>query len=136
MADLAYALGTFLAAGIPAPSAWRLSAKLVNDPRYNQAIAQLEPCFTAGQDPSIELPRFKCFPADFKAFYSTGAQSGQLENNLLKAGRQYQERANRTMTLASILYPTLMLAIIAMLVIYIIFNVFSGYLNALDGITG
>jgi type II secretory pathway component PulF len=132
MADLAYALGTFIAAGVPVPSAWRLSVKLVNDPRYTEAAAQLEPTFTAELDPSTELKKFPCFPSDFIAFYRTGAQSGKLDSNLFTAGRQYQERANRAMALSSIVYPSLALAAVAALVIYTIFSVFGGYLQMLD----
>ncbi|MGZ0655514.1 type II secretion system F family protein [Coraliomargarita sp. W4R53] len=132
MADLAYALGTFIAAGVPVPSAWRLSAKLVNDPRYTKAVAQLEPIFAAGEDPSSELKQLKCFPSDFIAFYRTGAQSSQLDFNLLTAGRQYQERANRAMALSAIVYPSLALAAVAAFVIYTIFKVFGGYLQMIE----
>jgi len=136
LANLAYSLGTFIAAGVPVPSAWRLSVKLVNEPRYTQAAAKLEPTFTAGQDPSKELKQFKCFPSDFTAFYQTGAQSGKLDSNLLIAGRQYQERANHAMTFAALVYPTLVFAAVAGLVIYTIFKVFGGYLQMFDTFLG
>jgi len=132
LADLAYSLGTFIAAGVPVPSAWRLSVKLVNDARYTKVAAQLEPAFAAGQDPSAELHQFKCLPADFTAFYRAGALSGQLDSNLLIAGRQYQERANRAMTLASLVYPSLIFAGIAGVIIYTVFKIFGGYLQMLD----
>ena len=132
LADLAYSLGTFIAAGVPAPSAWRLSVKLVNDPRYTKMAAKLEPTFAAGQDPSRELKQFKCLPADFSAFYRTGADSGKLDSNLLIAGRQYQERANRAMTFAALAYPTLVMAAVAALVIMTIFRVFGGYLQMFE----
>jgi type II secretory pathway component PulF len=129
LADLAYSLGTFIAAGVPVPSAWRLSAKLVNDPRFRKLAAELESTFAAGKDPSPELRQFKCLPADFAAFYRTGAESGQLDSNLLTVARQYQERANRSMTFAALAYPTLVFAIVAVMVILTIFKVFGGYLQ-------
>lgn len=132
LADLAYSLGTFIAAGVPVPSAWRLSVKLVNDARYTQAAVKLEPIFAAGKDPASELKQFKCFPADFAAFYRTGADSGQLDSNLLMAGRQYQERANRAMTLAALVYPSIIFASIAGVIIYTIFKVFGGYLQIFE----
>jgi|GEM_PF-389982 len=136
LADLAYSLGTFIAAGVPVPSAWRLSVKLVNDPRYTKVATKLEPIFAAGNDPSVGLKQFKCFPADFAAFYRTGAQSGKLDSNLLIAGRQYQERANRAMTLAALVYPSLVFAAVAGLVIYTIFKVFGGYLQIFENFSG
>lgn len=132
MADLAYSLGTFIAAGVPVPGAWRLSVELVNDPRYLKAAAEMELIFAAGQDPAHELKNFACFPADFRAFYRTGAESGKLDSNLLTAGRQYQERANRAMTLAALAYPSLVFAIVAGLIVYTVFKIFGGYLQMLE----
>ncbi len=132
LADLAYALGTFVAAGVPVPNAWRLSVKLVNDSRYTQAAKQLEPIFARGEDPSKALKQFACFPPDFSAFYRTGADSGQLDSNLLIIARQYQERANHAMSFAALVYPSLAFAIVAALVISTIFKVFGGYLKVFD----
>jgi type II secretory pathway component PulF len=132
LADLAYSLGTFIAAGVPVPSAWRLSVNLANDPRYTKVATKLEPIFAAGQDPAQSLKQFKCLPTDFVSFYQAGTQSGQLDKNLLLAGQQYQDRANRAMTLASLVYPSLIFAAIAAIVIYTIFQVFGGYLQMFD----
>jgi type II secretory pathway component PulF len=132
LADLAYSLGTFIAAGVPVPSAWRLSVKLTNDPQQMKAAAKLEPIFAAGQDPAATLKQFKCLPADFVSFYQTGTQSGQLDSNLLLAGQQYQDRANRAMTLASLVYPTFMFAGVAGVIIYTIFQVFGNYLQIFE----
>ena len=132
MADLAYSLATFIAAGVPVPSAWRLSVKIVNDARFIKACKQMEPVFATGQDPSAELKHFACFPSDFAAFYRTGAQSGKLDENLFIAGRQYQDRANHAMTLASIVYPSLVFAVVAAIIISTIFKIYSGYLDIFD----
>jgi len=135
-ADLAYSLGTFIAAGVPVPSAWRLSVNLVNDPHYTKAADKLEATFASGRDPATELEKFSCFPPDFRAFYRTGADSGSLDRQLLTVGRQYQERANRAMTLASLVYPSLVFAAVAGLVVYTTFKVFGGYLQMLDTFSG
>jgi len=129
LADLSYALGTFIAAGVPAPSAWRLSCRIVNDERFNQAFKKMAPTFADGYEPGEQLRRFKCFPPDFRAFYSTGVQSGKLDSNLIYCGRQYQQEANTAMTVASIVYPTLIFAIIAGFIIATIFKVYGSYLD-------
>lgn len=136
VADLSYSLGTFIAAGVPVPSAWRLSAKLVNDSCFKKLATQLEATFAAGGEPSRDLRQFKCLPADFAAFYRTGADSGQLDENLLKVARQYQDRANRAMTLATLAYPTVAFAAVACLVMMTIFDVFGGYLEIFDSVSG
>lgn len=129
MADLSYSLGTFIAAGVPAPSAWRLSVKIVNDPRFDKVLEKLEPTFKQGHEPGKELKQFKCFPPEFSAFYMTGADSGKLDSNLLHCGRQFQEKANTAMTLAALVYPSLIFAVVAAFIITAIFQVYGSYLD-------
>lgn len=132
LADLSYALGTFIAAGVPAPSAWRLSCKIVNDERFNAVLKKLEPTFTSGNEPGDQLKQFKCFPPEFRAFYKTGAESGKLDSNLIHCGRQFQEQANTAMTVAALVYPSLIFAVIAGFIIVTIFRVYGNYLNIFD----
>ena len=132
MADLAYSLGTFIAAGVPVPSAWRLSVKIVNDPRLHRVLEKLEPIFAQGEEPGGALRQFKCFPPEFRAFYQTGAKNGQLDSNLIHAGRQFQEKANTAMTVAALVYPTLLFAVVAIFIIVNIFQVYGNYLNVFD----
>ena len=132
LADLSYSIGTFIGAGVPAPTAWRTSARIVNDPRFIEVVAQLEPTFAIGGDPSEELKRFKCFPPEFGAFYKSGATSGKLDSNLLRCGENFQVEANTAMTLAAMVYPSLLLALIAAFIISVIFNVFGDYLDFFD----
>jgi type II secretory pathway component PulF len=129
LADLSYSLGTFIAAGVPAPSAWRLSTKIVNDPRFKTVLHKLEPVFDRGEEPSAKLKQFKCLPPDFRAFYQSGAESGKLDSNLIHAGRQFQEKANTAMTVASLVYPSLIFAAVAGFIVVTIFQVYGSYLD-------
>lgn len=129
MADLSYSLGTFIAAGVPAPSAWRLSVKIVNDDRFNKVLEKLEPTFARGHEPANELRQFKCFPPEFSAFYKSGAESGKLDSNLIHCGRQFQEKANTAMTLAALVYPSLIFAVVAGFIIVAIFQFYGSYLD-------
>ena len=131
VADFAYALGTFIDAGVPMHSAWMESARVANDPALSRAYQAMEPVFTAGEDPASQLKRHKVFPPDFVAFYTAGAQSGKLDQMLIKAGQQYQAQANQAMTFATIIYPTLLFACVAGFIIFSIFQVYGGYLDLL-----
>jgi len=131
VADFAYALGTFIDAGVPMHSAWMGSARVANDPALSRAYQAMEPVFTAGEDPASQLKRHKVFPPDFVAFYTAGAQSGKLDQMLIKAGQQYQAQANQAMTFATIIYPTLLFACVAGFIIFSIFQVYGGYLDLL-----
>jgi general secretion pathway protein F/type IV pilus assembly protein PilC len=132
LADLAYSLGTFVAAGVPVPSAWRLSTKIARDPRFFAAANELEPLFASGRDPSEALRQFKCFPPEFVSFYRTGAESGKLDANMILCGRQFQEQANTAMTLAAIVYPSLIFAAVAGFIVFAILQSYAGYLQIFD----
>jgi type II secretory pathway component PulF len=132
MADLSYALGTFIHAGVPAPAAWRLSVDLTGEPKFRRALQHLEPVFEQGLEPGSYLEDTPCFPEAFRSYYKAGVQSGYLDENMLRAGHQFQEQANQAMTFASILYPSLILFGVAALVIVNIFQVYGNYLKIFD----
>lgn len=133
LADFSYALGTFLDAGVPMQRAWEGAAAVAHDRDISQATRKLEPTFSRGLDPGPELKACKCFPPDFIALYQAGARSGQLDQNLLRLGRQFQETANTRMTFAAMVYPTLLFVIVVGFLVFSILKMYAGYLDALTG---
>ncbi|MGJ8641299.1 MAG: type II secretion system F family protein [Opitutaceae bacterium] len=136
IADLAYSLGIFVVAGIPIPSAWQRSVQISNDSRFSKASREMEPVFSSGNDPANTLSKFSCFPKDFVAMYKTGARNGQLDTTLFTIGRQYQARANNAMTLATIVYPTLIFVLVAVVIVMSIFQIYGGYLDIIEKLAG
>lgn len=136
LADFAYALGTFIETGIPIQAAWKHAVRIGGDNRLDAAYRKIEPILKDGKEPADILDQFKVFPADFVAFYKTGALSGQLDSNLIKAGQRYQMQANQAMTFAAILYPTLIFIFVAAFIIFSIFKVYGGYVDMLMDLAG
>lgn len=134
LADFAYALGTFLDAGVPIRRAWQGASAIARDPDIRKAAQKVDVLLAKEENPISELKRAHCFPSDFCAFYETGARSGQLDQSLLKIGQQYQDKANARMTFASVLYPTLLFVCVVGFVIFNIIMLYSGYLDALTGL--
>jgi hypothetical protein len=73
-------------------------------------------------------------PPEFIALYRSGEASGQLESNLLLLAEQNQEKAQRALSLASVVYPGLALACVAVGVAYFVFSIYGGYLKMLTGL--
>lgn len=136
LADFSYALGTFIETGIPMQAAWKHAVRIGRDNRLNVAYRTIEPLLKDSKEPAEILNQFKVFPPDFVAFYQSGALSGQLDSNLIKAGQRYQLQANQAMTFAAIVYPTLLFALVASFIIYSIFKVYGGYVDMLMDIAG
>ncbi len=133
LADFSYALGTFLDAGTPIRKSWQGAAAVAHDPALSKATRALDAVLVREQDPGPELKRHSCFPPDFVAMYQAGARSGQLDQNLLRLGRQFQEKANTRMTLAAIVYPTILFLLVAGFLVFSILSMYSNYLHALTG---
>jgi len=131
LANFAHTLGTLTEAGVPIQTAWKHSAELSYDSQIRRAYANIEQVIDRGQDPSQSLKDFPVFPAGFSALYISGARSGKLDRNLIQAGENYQVEANRAMTFAAIVYPVMLLAVVAAFMIYNIFKVYGGYVDTL-----
>ncbi len=132
VADLANSLGTFVETGLPIQRAWQYATDITNASEFKRAYRNLQPTFDAGDDPGTQLQKLKCFPADFCAYYQTGAQTGKLDESLKTIGEQYQGKANRALTIAAATYPSILFALVACMVAYTIICFYAGYLNMLQ----
>ncbi len=135
LADFSYALGTFIETGVPIQQAWTHSVRLSRAPGLIAAYRKIQPILERGENPATSLKQFPVFPPDFVAYYTSGAQTGKLDQNLIIAGQRFQAQANQAMTFAAIVYPTLLFAAVAGFIIYSIFKVYGGYVDMLMHMT-
>lgn len=131
LADFSYALGAFLEAGTPIAKAWAGAGMVSNSNAIKHASNEMRRKIDDGATPSEHLPRYRCFPDDFRALYTTGERTGQLEKNLVVLGRQFQTSANHAMTFAAVFYPVIMFAVVAVFMVYNIIKMYSAYLSGL-----
>ncbi len=136
LADFAFALGNFLEAGVPIGRAWSTAGQISNAPELKKAARAMDQTIIAGAAPGREIGKWSCFPPEFVALYQTGETTGQLEGNLIRLASQIQETANRSLKVATILYPAILFAVIAAGVVATIFRVFAGYLDMLSKLAG
>ena len=132
LADFSNTLGSFTEAGQLAQIAWREAASASRARDLQKAYNQLLPVFDAGMDPADSLEALKVFPVDFIAYYRTGANTGKLDSSLFKIGSEYQGRANRALAAAAVLYPSLVFAAVAGMVIYTVIQFYAGYFDMLN----
>lgn len=129
LADLAFALGNFLEAGVPIGRAWAAAGLITRSPSLKQAAEAIAAAVERGEPPGNRLSNWPCFPPDFVAPYRTGEMTGQLEANLARLASQYQDSANKALLVATFLYPTLLLALVGGAVVYFIFTFYAHYLD-------
>lgn len=131
-ADFSYALAAFIDAGTPIDKAWAGAGMVTARANYRKAGSAMRDLIEDGATPSEHLKKFRCFNSDFQALYTTGEKTGKLDENLIVLGRQFQDKANRSMTFASIFYPAIMLGAIAIMMVISIVTMYAAYL---EGVT-
>lgn len=132
LADFAFALESFLAAGVRIDRAWALTGSIVNDSTLKRAAAAMHEAMARGERPGPRLAAWPCFPPDFVALYLSGEASGQLEQNLLRLANLQQDRAKRALTLSALVYPSFGLAVVAAVVVMHVVRFYSGYLKMIE----
>lgn len=128
-ADLAFALGNFLEAGVPIGDAWATAGLISTDPDLRQAADALAAAARAGQPPGARIAAWPCFPPEFAAQYRTGETTGRLDETLSRLATDSQDAANRALTLVTLVYPALAFLIVAGCVTYGVVNIYAGYLK-------
>lgn len=129
LADLTFALGNFVEAGVPIGQAWAAAGLISRASDLKRAANAMAAVVERGQPPGTQLASWPCFPPDFVAQYRTGETTGQLDAALARLTTQYQDSANHALTAATILYPIVVFLLVAGGVVYFVVSVYSGYLN-------
>lgn len=134
LADLAFALGVFLEAGVPVGRAWETMALVSRSRRLRAAAKALSAVVAKGAAPSTIMGNWRCFPPDFVALYRTGETSGKIDENLLRLAAQYRDKADRALTMSMLFYPGVMFLVVAGTVGFFVITLYSGYLKTLTNL--
>ena len=129
LADLTFALGNFVEAGVPIGEAWAAAGLISHAPELKRAAAAMAAVVERGQPPGTQLASWSCFPPEFVAQYRTGETTGQLDTALARLSAQYQDSASHALTAATILYPIVVFLLVAGGVVYFVVSLYAGYLN-------
>lgn len=132
LADFAFALGNLLEAGAPIGDAWKDAGKISRSRRLSRAADEINAVIQSGLAPGPRLEATRAFPSEFIARYQTGETTGSLEASLLALAADHQARANQRLTIASMLYPGLLFAAVAIMVGWFVINFYAGYVGNLN----
>ena len=136
LADFSFVLGNLLGAGVPIGRAWATAGLVSHSAELRAATGDIEAHISRGEAPGPRLAAWRCFPPEFVALYRTGESTGNLDTNLLRIAAQKQEAANRSLSLALLIYPGIMFLVVAAGVAYFVISIYGGYLKMLGKIAG
>lgn len=131
LSDLSFALGNFLAAGVPIGDAWATVGLTSRSPQLKIAAEAMAGVVERGVPPGRRLGNWSCFPPEFVAQYQTGENTGHLDQALIRMSESYQDTANRYLTFTTLLYPSLVFLFVAGMVVYGVLTMYAGYLRML-----
>jgi general secretion pathway protein F/type IV pilus assembly protein PilC len=134
LSDLAFALGSFLEAGVPIGQAWAAAGLIVRSRELDAASRDAQAAIARGEPPGARLGAHRCFPPEFVASYRTGEASGHLDENLQRLAVQHQEQANRALGVATLFYPGLVFLAVAGAIVFQVVSFYAGYLRMITGL--
>ena len=131
LSDFTFSLGTALDAGISARRAWETASRTTPDPALSELARRADVLIDSGGDPVAAVRQAMWLPADVRALYQSGAQTGTLDANLLKISALYEDRARLRTTVAVGAYIALLALLAAGWMVYGIFQTYSAYFDGL-----
>jgi type IV pilus assembly protein PilC len=135
LARLAWSLSATLQSGMEIRRALRLSLASTHNARFTDKIELIDAEIEQGNSIFDAFCLAQCFPPDFLDALATGELSGKLEETMARLSRHYQERAQFALKTINTLAAFLVWILIALLIIFMIFRLASGYIGQLNQLT-
>jgi type IV pilus assembly protein PilC len=132
MARLAWAMHVTLNSGMDLRNAMQLSLASTENVLYTRHTDQVLRSIRAGREIHEALAETGAFPLHFIDAVQVGEESGQLVESMGHLSTQYQHEARSAMNTITILMGVLVTGLIAAVIIFLIFRVFSFYTGVLD----
>lgn len=132
IARLAWTLHATMQTGMNMASAVQLSLRATQNARYTQWTTEILDSVTHGDDLSLAFERTGVFPEEVLETLQVGEQSGRVPESMAVLARQYEERAELAFQSLTVIAGFAVWGMVAILVIFLIFRVFSFYIQTLN----
>ncbi len=132
IARLAWVLHLTQNAGMALRPSLKLALESTGNARYIDAVAAVDQVIARGDTIEEAFRASGVFPQEFLDAVLVGEQSGRLVESLAVLSRQYHERADAAMRVLTMLAGYAVWALIAGIIILVIFRIASFYINMLN----
>jgi type IV pilus assembly protein PilC len=132
LARLAWTLHVTLETGMDLRRALPLSLRSTRNARYSEDTDEVVKSVMAGWEVSEALDATGAYPRDFLDTLAVGEQSGQVPESMAILSRQYQDQAQRALGVLTLFAGFAVWAMVAALIILLIFRIFSFYLGTIN----
>lgn len=126
------ALRLTLETAMPTPTALKLSLKATGNAAFVAGSDVIVAGVKRGGELTAAMARSGLFPQEFLHVIAVGEESGRLTEVLEQQARHYEEESSRRLTILTWVAGALVWLTVAILIIIVIFRIFTSYLNLLD----
>jgi type II secretory pathway component PulF len=134
LARLTWAMNLTFHTGMDVRRALRLSLHSTQTAHFTDRIEEIERAVAAGETMHEAFRETGAFPPEFLDALHVGEESGKLPDAMGRLSTQYRSRAEAALTASSTIGAFLIWALIAILIIAVIFRVFSAYMGLWRGL--
>jgi type II secretory pathway component PulF len=136
LARLAGALEALISAGVSIIEAWELASRACGSPAIRRNVSTWKRELLGGVTPAEMVVASGIFPEMFEHFYTTGEQTGKLDDALTKLQRYYLEEGSRKMHLAARWFPIGIYLLVAIGIGYKIIAFWTNYFDMIKNAGG
>jgi type II secretory pathway component PulF len=104
-------------------------------PYYSRHVPEVSAALERGDDLFSALARTGAFPDEFLDAIQVGEQSGRSDESMLRLADQYQDHARSALATLTMLAGFAVWALVALMIIAIIFSIVSAYSNMLQDLS-
>ncbi len=135
LARVAWVMHLTMKAGMEVRRALEISLRASRNARYLDQIDSIDRDITAGNSIYEAFSATGAFPVEFLDTIRVGEQSGRIVESMQILSRQYDERARYAMATITTIAGFLVWALVALLIILLIFRLAAFYIGAIHGAT-
>jgi type IV pilus assembly protein PilC len=129
LARLTWAMNVTFHTGMDVRRALRLSLQSTQTAHFTDQIEGIERAVAAGESLYEAFRDTGAFPPEFVDVLHVGEESGKLPEAMGRLSAQYRSRAEAALTTSATVGAFLIWALVAMLIIAVIFRFYSNYAN-------
>ncbi len=135
LARLSWSLHLTLDTSMELSRALPLALRSTGNARFIEHIDRVVAMIIAGNEIHETLERTGAFPRDFLERVEVGERAGSLPESMGLISEQYQEEASRALAMLTSMFAFAIWGLVALLIIMMIFRMFSGYAGMLRSFT-
>lgn len=132
LARLCWTMNLTFHTGMPVLQAVPLCLKSTNNVWYTWHTEAIVGQLRAGEELSEAFAATRAFPTDFLEALDVGERSGRISETMALLANQYRDRARRALTTLNVLAGFVVWAVVAALIVALIFRLFSFYIGAIN----